>query len=376
MKRASFILWVLGLAILMTTCQPGATSRSETDTNAVINQVKGTWYGNLPCADCASISYRLTLHEGMTYTSGSIYNGKSNEEMAQEGRWEVLNDSTIQAGEGEDSQQLYRIDDGKLTMLDQQGQPIESDLAPRYELGRQPMATNNAARIQADMEKLQQGIDFRAYGNEPSWSLEIDFDKVIQFKSLNHPQQFSAPVPEPAYAQDAPGERYRAVTEAGELIVTILRDSCIDGMSGDQFPYKVSVDAKLTTDADYSHFEGCGRYLTDYRLHNIWVVEEMQGETLQTEAFSKGLPTLEFKPGEGQVYGHDGCNQFFGKVENQGNQLKFGLLGATRMACPNMEKSNQFTQLISDQTLTYTFEPRQLVLKQEEKVVLRLKNVD
>jgi heat shock protein HslJ len=252
----------------------------------------------------------------------------------------------------------------------------QSGSTSQSELSREPVATNNAARMQADLKKLQEGVDFKAQGNEPFWSVEIDFDKVMQFKSLNHPQELSTPVPAPAQMQDAPGERYRAVTEAGELIVTILKDSCSDSMSGEQFPYKVRVDAKLTTDADYAHYEGCGRYLTDYRLHNIWVVEEMQGEPLKAEDFAKGLPTLEFFPGEGQVGGHDGCNRIFGKIETQGNQLTFGIIGATRMACPNMEKSDRFNQLLNEQTFTYAFEPRQLLLKQGEEVVLRLKNVD
>jgi heat shock protein HslJ/uncharacterized membrane protein len=342
----------------------------------VINEVKGTWYGNLPCADCTSISYQITLHEDMSFASSSLYNGKSEEEISQKGKWEVINDSTIEVGEGEGKQQIFNVSAEKLTMLDQQGKPIASDFSSQYELNRKPVATNNAARMQADMEKLQDGIDFKAQGNEPFWSVEIDFDKAIHFKSLNHPEELSTPVPKPAQMQDAQGERYRAVTEAGELIVTILKDSCSDSMSGAQFPYKVRVDAKLATDTEYAHYEGCGRYLTDYRLHNIWVVEEMQGESLKAEDFAKGLPTLEFMPEEGQVGGHDGCNRIFGKIETQGKQLKFGVIGATRMACPNMEKSDQFTQLINEQTLTYAFEPRQLLLKQGQEVVLRLKNVD
>ena len=51
-------------------------------------------------------------------------------------------------------------------------------------------------------------------------------------------------------------------------------------------------------------------------------------------------------------------------------------MGSTRMACPNMEKSDQFLKLISDQSFGYEFESSQLVLKQGEKVVIRLKKVD
>ena len=371
-----FPLFCLLLLAFLGACQSGSTSRSETDINAVANQVKGTWYGNLPCADCASISYQLSLNDDMSFTSTSVYNGKSEENIEQTGKWEVLSDSTIQVGEEAGTKQLFAVDSVKLTMLDQEGKPIASDFSAQYELSREPVATNNERRMQADTKKLQEGVDFKAQGNEPFWSVEIDFDKQIHFKSLNHPAELIAPVPKPAQMQDAQGERYRAVTEAGELIVTILKDSCTDSMSGDGFPYKVRVDAKLTSDADYAHYEGCGRYLADYRLHNIWAVEEMQGKPLKAQDFTKGIPTLELYPEEGRIAGHDGCNRIFGKIETQGNQLKFGMMGATRMACPNMEKSDQLMKLISDQTFNYTFEPRQLVLKQGNEIVLRLKNVD
>ena len=33
-------------------------------------------------------------------------------------------------------------------------------------------------------EKMKEGIDFYALGGEPSWSLDIDFDKFMRFRSL------------------------------------------------------------------------------------------------------------------------------------------------------------------------------------------------
>ncbi len=78
--------------------------------------------------------------------------------------------------------------------------------------------------------------NFKATGNEPSWSLVIDFDNQMHFKSLNHPKELVTPVPKPNIAQDAPVARYRAVTEKGELIVSIMPDTCVDNMSGEQFP--------------------------------------------------------------------------------------------------------------------------------------------
>ena len=219
-------------------------------------------------------------------------------------------------------------------------------------------------------------IDFKATGNEPSWVLEIDFGNQMHFKSLNHPDELFTPVPKPDIAQDVPVERYRAVTDQGELMVSIMPDTCMDNMSGEQFPYSVTVSAKLSNENDYMEFKGCGRYFLDSRLHNIWVVEEMDGQKIKSADFNNGAPTLELYSEEGRVSGHDGCNRLFGKIENQQGELKFSAMGSTRMACPKMELSDQFMKLISGQSFSFSFEPHQLVLKQGNKVVMRLKNVD
>jgi len=219
-------------------------------------------------------------------------------------------------------------------------------------------------------------IDFKATGNEPSWVLEIDFDKRMHFKSLNHPEEIITPVPKPDIAQDFPVERYRAVTDQGELIVSIIPDTCMDNMSGEQFPFSVTVSARLSNEIDYAEFKGCGRYFLDSRLHNIWVVEEMNGQKIESADFSNGAPTLELYSEEGKVSGHDGCNRLFGKIENQQGELRFSAMGSTRMACPKMEGSDQFLKLISDQSFNYYFEPGKLMLKQGDKVVIRLKHVN
>jgi len=218
--------------------------------------------------------------------------------------------------------------------------------------------------------------DFRATGNEPFWSLEIDFDQNMRFTTLNDSRELITPVPKPHIAQDHPVERYRAVTEKGELIVQISPDTCQDTMSDQKFPFTVTVDVKFGTDQDYSSYKGCGRNLLDLRLHNIWALEEMAGETVPAEEFNRGVPTLEIFPGSGRIAGHDGCNRLFGKITGNEGNLTFGALGSTMMACPRMEKSNQFLKLISDQGFQYEFGTRQLVLEQNDEVVLRFKNVD
>jgi len=228
------------------------------------------------------------------------------------------------------------------------------------------MSPENTAQTQAD---------FKATGNEPFWNLEIDFDRMIHFNTMDG-LELNTPVPEPDIAQDVRVVRYRAVTEAGELIVQIIPDSCVDTMSDKRSPYKVKVDIKLGDQTDYESYQGCGSYLLDQRLHNIWALTELDGDSVSNDDFSRGVPTLEIHAAEGRIAGHDGCNRLFGDIIGNQDSFRFGTLGSTMMACPEMESSVRFMELITGQAFDYAFQQGQLVLTQEGKVRLKFKNVD
>lgn len=70
-----------------------------------------------------------------------------------------------------------------------------------------------------------------------------------------------------------------------------------------------------------------------------WLVEDIQSrgvlDYLQT--------TLQIA-GDGGVSGFGGCNRYFGDAEIDGDQIRFGALGSTRMACPAavMDQESRF----------------------------------
>ena len=60
-----------------------------------------------------------------------------------------------------------------------------------------------------------------------------------------------------------------------------------------------------------------------------WVLENLAGQgVIDSVQATLGFPEL------GKVVGKGSCNRFFGTVEIQGDKIKFGSLGSTRMACP------------------------------------------
>ena len=110
--------------------------------------------------------------------------------------------------------------------------------------------------------QLQKGIDFIASGNEPFWSIEIDFDKSMHFKTADG-FELITPAVEGVKAMDANIIRYSATTEKGLLTVQIQKSECINDMSGEKLDYTVTVNTKTNTDKNYSVYKGCGRYLSD-----------------------------------------------------------------------------------------------------------------
>lgn len=166
--------------------------------------------------------------------------------------------------------------------------------------------------------QFAQGIDFIATGNEPFWKLEIDFDKLMHFKMLDGFEITSA-VGEGIKAMDANVIRYSANNEKGTLIVQIQKSECINDMSGEKLGYNVTIDTKNKTDKNYLTYKGCGQYIADYRLDDIWVLDSINNKKIKAANFIKKLPYLELNLTEKKVFGSTGCNTITGLIEIKGD---------------------------------------------------------
>ena len=223
-----------------------------------------------------------------------------------------------------------------------------------------------------DMHK--RGVHFMALGNEPFWSFSIEKGKRMEFKTPDG-QPVIVPYVEPEYAQDANVRRYRAITEAHEIIVQVTKGDCSDTMSDRTYPYKVTVDVRTTAETELTHYSGCGLYAVDPRLHNIWAVESIDGVVYTHSDFEKGIPTLELNINTGTVLGHDGCNNLRSTFSAEGNEITFGPFSGTLMACPSAELSSQVGKVLSQKTLEFRLGQR-LELVQNGKVRMTLRHVD
>lgn len=102
-------------------------------------------------------------------------------------------------------------------------------------------------------EAQQQGLDFRAAGNEPGWYLEIaEGDSLVMVADYG---QRRVVIPTPAPETDDDSTVYAVPTEAHDLRVVITPMPCQDSMSGQSF------EATVTVTLDGRTYEGCGRSL-------------------------------------------------------------------------------------------------------------------
>ena len=314
---------------------------------ALQKEVISTWEGILPCADCEEIHYTLSLLPDGKYVATSIYMGKSAEELKVSGTWELSADSLLTLTE-KNLTSVYLFDGNKLIMMDGNGQKITSSSEEMVHLQRFVSEVSAAFWN----KKMLAGVNFTASGNEPFWSLDIKFDSSIHFITMAG-REFTASIGRGVEAADANVTHYRSVTENGEILLQLFKQNCMDDISGAKNSYQVKVQVKTAGDTEYTVYNGCGKYIGDYRLHDIWALQSIGNKVIDPKEFQNGIPTIEFQLNEGKTYGFGGCNRFFGKIHLEDGAISFSQVGSTEMACPGLHLETEFLSTFSDKTLSY-----------------------
>ena len=76
-----------------------------------------------------------------------------------------------------------------------------------------------------------------------------------------------------------------------------------------------------------------------------WVAESLNGKEIKfKEGGSEVFITLESS--DKKIFGRAGCNRFFGVYEQNESQLTFSGMGATKMACPDMDIETSFFKVL------------------------------
>ena len=220
-----------------------------------------------------------------------------------------------------------------------------------------------------DAEKVSY---FKASGTEPFWSIFISDDKIV-YKTPE--DSIIMPHSEPILAMDSNVKLYKIKTESAQFNIQISQQECENEMSGEISPYKVAVEFRKNTTSEMENIKGCGQYITDYRLHDIWVLEELNGKKITTADFSNEFPMMEIYASTNKFSGFAGCNRMNGSLFFEKEKLRFINIATTKMMCENSNKEAEFIEVLQSVTTYYIGENR-LILSNSSGKKLIFKKID
>ena len=234
----------------------------------------------------------------------------------------------------------------------------------------------NVAGEKVSDEEDDSTVYFKATGNEPFWGIEIGKEKTVFTSLIQGKEKVVFSSVEPLKSMDTNIKTYKLKNETSSAIILIQQTECQNSMSGFISPYKVTVEIKKNSDTDFIKLEGCGKYITDYRLHDIWVLESLKGSKVFTTDFQKELPGIEIYAEENRFMGFGGCNSISGTLFYEKDLLRFTNITSTLMACLKGNKEDEFTKALQT-TTTYSIEDNRLSLSNSSgKQLLVFKKVD
>lgn len=173
---------------------------------------------------------------------------------------------------------------------------------------------------------------------------------------------FSLPIDEKSIKlDDSTHLKYRFKHDSLKLIVEINKTQCTDNMSGFQFPYTAEI--VINIDGDTTSVQGCGKYIGDYRIHDIWALESVKGQEI-----SPGTehPYLEFNLSGGRVLGNTPCTDFRARIDVSRDSISIGKVRILDESCPQKDLESQFINLLNKGNFTYAFREGFLILRNGE----------
>ncbi|KFF05538.1 META domain-containing protein [Flavobacterium reichenbachii] len=216
---------------------------------------------------------------------------------------------------------------------------------------------------------------FKANGNEPFWGIKIGKDKTVFTSLIKGMESLTFDSVTAIPAMDANVKMYNLSNDKASATVTIQQLDCQDSMSGAVSPYSAKVEIKNNSDLQPKKLAGCGKYITDYRLHDIWVLEELNGFKVFVTDFQKEFPRIEINAAENQFSGFGGCNSITGQIFFEKDILRFTKVVSTLMACAPGNKESEFLKTLQSST-TYSIENNRLTLSNPSGKLIVFKKVD
>ena len=267
MKTFLFVLIVLIIGffgwLFVTRAEPAPAvlSTSAADTmfivkDSIINagdyesSPSGFYQGILPCKNCEGIQ-RTILFSGSAFKMEELSLGKGTTAKQTEGTWVKLSGKYMLAVNNITTAEYILVKDS-LINIENNGLRIPDSLLKHNVLFKKKSPTGNLSWE----KRKSEGIDIVGSGSDPFWSIEIDNEKLILFKSTATAKPIIVPIEKPVINRDS--TFYSIVTEAGAVLkISISSSFCHDGISDHLYEYKMTVWYKGQM------YKGCAVMLAD-----------------------------------------------------------------------------------------------------------------
>ena len=201
----------------------------------------------------------------------------------------------------------------------------------------------------------QKGVDFVANGTAPvNWQLEINVDDTVSFTADDG---LAIKFAYHRLAKDMNAERsiYSAKIPGGDVAIIIVEKECTS--PGTKTVYSKQVTFTFNSRA----YTGCGRYLADINLEGKWLLEKISYTAIRPEEYNR-VPVFQFNLSKQRLTGNDGCNTIGGKIEVQGNRIRFSEMVSTEMACVKKSIERIISLQVSGHLVNYYFKGGKLYL--------------
>ena len=223
-------------------------------------------------------------------------------------------------------------------------------------------------------EESTNQILFKASGNEPFWNIQMNNENFI-FSSINEGyENIIFPYVEPSKAMDSNVKSFQLTADSFKGILQIYKKNCVNSMSGEISDYVVNIEINKPNSNKIS-FEGCGKFITDYRLHDIWVLEQLKGKVVTTDDFAREFPNIEIDSDKNTFMGYAGCNRMAGKIVSENELLRFTNVISTEIACIDRNRELEFLQALQSVKI-FKIENNRLWLSNNFGTQLVFKKVD
>jgi heat shock protein HslJ len=195
----------------------------------------------------------------------------------------------------------------------------------------------------AVIEKESNGnYGFEAMNEE--WKLNVDFvnSTVTRINRKNNETVNRWGIVE-SLEQGEDTKEYRLKENGRETNLTLSENMKCDTVEFGK-AYQITLTLKDAPKNEERIFEGCGRFLENYVLHDIWVLQSLDYMDLSGE---NQKPQLEFNLREGKVTGKLFCNSIIGNVLYYEDAVIFQNAATTKMMCSTMNLEDKLLKAMN-----------------------------